>query len=181
EQQNVSQESGFEQVKEYAHVTLTPVIDIQKTGGPTQSSSVSSDFTSKLLNLDNPSPTDNEIASLMDITAQHATAIPKITSKTTTLLPALPYFAFVFKFNERDFNLEKDVSEIKQFDQYAQALSSIPVIVDRYMDNKLREAINKAILAHNLDCRLKAQDEKNVYIELIDTSMRALIKEEVST
>ncbi|GJS08067.1 hypothetical protein Tco_0364863 [Tanacetum coccineum] len=144
EQQNVSQESGFEQVKEDAHVTLTPVIDIQKTGGPTQSSSVSSDFTSKLLNLDNPSPTDNEIASLMDITAQHATSIPKITSKTTTLLPALPYFAFVFKFNERDFNLEKDVSEIKQFDQQ------------------------------------ESQDEKNAYIELVDTSMGALIKEEVS-
>ncbi|GJW76496.1 hypothetical protein Tco_0138178 [Tanacetum coccineum] len=146
-------------------------------------SSRSSDFTSKLLNLDNPSPTDNEIASLMDITAQHATAIPKITSKTTTLLPALPYFAFVFKFNERDFNLEKDVSEIKQFDQYAQALSSIPAIVDRYMDNhnSVKKAIKiKSFLAHNLDCRQESQDEKNAYIELVDTSMGALIKEEVS-
>ncbi|GJX84156.1 hypothetical protein Tco_0334930 [Tanacetum coccineum] len=62
--------------------------------------------------------------------------------------------------------MEKDVSEIKQVHQYAQALSSIPAIVDRYMDNKLREAINKAILAHNLDCRQEAQDEKNAYIEL---------------
>ncbi|GJY41521.1 hypothetical protein Tco_0428791 [Tanacetum coccineum] len=35
------------------------------------------------------------------------------------------------------------------------------------MDNKLREAINKAILAHNLYCRQEAQDEKNAYIELI--------------
>ncbi|GJS87298.1 hypothetical protein Tco_0769934, partial [Tanacetum coccineum] len=70
------------------------------------------------------------------------------------------------------------MSEIKQVDQYAQALSSIPAIVDRYMDNKLREAINKAILAHNLDCRQEAQDEKNAYIELVDTSMRDLIMEE---
>ncbi|GJZ76612.1 hypothetical protein Tco_0641284 [Tanacetum coccineum] len=210
EQQNVSQESGFEQVEEDAHVTLIPVIDTQKTGGPTQSSSVYSDFTSKLLNLDNPSPADNEIASLMDTTAQHATTIPEITSsfttivplpppffnplsqqatptptpttsETTTSLPALPNFAYVFKFNERVFNLEKDVSEIKQVDQYAQALSSIPAIVDHYMDNKLEEATNKAILAHNLDSRQEAQDEKNAYIELIDTSMRALIKEEVNT
>ncbi|GKG64992.1 hypothetical protein Tco_0667624, partial [Tanacetum coccineum] len=29
DQQNVSQESGFEQVEEDAHVTLTPVLDIQ--------------------------------------------------------------------------------------------------------------------------------------------------------
>ncbi|GJS07223.1 hypothetical protein Tco_0364019 [Tanacetum coccineum] len=71
--------------------------------------------------------------------------------------------------------------EIKQVNQYAQALSSIPAIVDRYIDNKLGEAINKAIQAHNLNCRKEAHDEKNAYIELIDTSMRALIKEEINT
>nr|GFB93158.1 hypothetical protein [Tanacetum cinerariifolium] len=38
-----------------------------------QSFSVSSDFTSKLLNLENPSPADNGIASLMDTSARHAT------------------------------------------------------------------------------------------------------------
>ncbi|GJV01508.1 hypothetical protein Tco_1335077 [Tanacetum coccineum] len=206
DQQNVSQQSGFEQVEEDAHVTITPVHDTQKADEPVQSSSVSSDFTSKLLNLENPSPADNEIASLMETSDRHATAIPEntsgftttipppplffnplqqeatptptpTTSETTTSLPALPDFAYVFKFNERVFNLEKDVSEIKQVDQYAQALSSIPAIVDRYMDNKLGEAINKA----HLDCRQEAQDEKNAYIELVDTSMRALIKEEVNT
>ncbi|GJY52401.1 hypothetical protein Tco_0443248 [Tanacetum coccineum] len=49
------------------------------------------------------------------------------------------------------------------------------------MGNKLGEAINKAILAHNLDCKQEAQDEKNAYIELVDTSMRTLIKEVVNT
>ncbi|GJR89249.1 hypothetical protein Tco_0213260 [Tanacetum coccineum] len=49
------------------------------------------------------------------------------------------------------------------------------------MDNKLREAINKAILAHNLDCSQEAQTEKNAYIEIVDISIRALIKEEVNT
>ncbi|GKG09380.1 hypothetical protein Tco_0338126, partial [Tanacetum coccineum] len=77
DQQNVSQESGFKQVEEDAHMTPTPVIDTQKTGDQTQSSSVLSDFTSKLLNLDNPSPADNEIASLMVTIAQHATTIPE--------------------------------------------------------------------------------------------------------
>ncbi|GJY75015.1 hypothetical protein Tco_0479446 [Tanacetum coccineum] len=182
DQQNVSQQSGFEQVEEDSH----------------------------LLNLKNPSLADNEITSLMETSARHATtvlentsgftttippplplfnplqqeAIPTptpTTSKTTTSLPAILDFGSVFKFNERVFNLEKDVSKIKQVDQYAQALSSIPTIVDLYMDNKLREAINKAILAHNLDCKQEAQDEKNAYIELVDTSMRALIKEEVNT
>ncbi|GJV35320.1 hypothetical protein Tco_1407797 [Tanacetum coccineum] len=209
-QQNVSQESGFEQVEEDAHVKLTPVLETQKTDEPVQSSSVSSEFTSKLLNLENPSPADNEIASLMDTTARHATTVPEITSSFTTTIPPPPMFfnpllqqatptptpttseattsfpslldfSSVFKFNDRVTNLEKDLSEIKQVDQYAQALSSIPAIVDRYIDNKLGEAINKAIQAHNLDCRQEAQDEKNEYIGLVDTSMRTIIKEEVTT
>ncbi|GJZ33120.1 hypothetical protein Tco_0578556, partial [Tanacetum coccineum] len=104
-----------------------------KTRDPTQSSYVSFDFTIKLLNLKNPSPADNEIASLMETLARHAMVIPENIS------------------------------------------------VDRYIDNKLGEAINKAILAHNLDCRQEAQDENNAYIELVDTSMRALIKEGVNT
>nr|GEW36380.1 hypothetical protein [Tanacetum cinerariifolium] len=90
--------------------------------------------------------------------------------ETTTLLLGLPDFAFVFKFNKRVTNLKKDLSGIKQVDQYAQALSSIPAIVYRYMDNKLREEINKAIQAHNFDCRVEAQAEKREYIELVDST-----------
>ncbi|GKD88728.1 hypothetical protein Tco_1364235, partial [Tanacetum coccineum] len=209
-QQNVSQESGFEQVEEDAHVTLTPVLNTQKTDEPVQSSSVSSDFTSKLLNLENPSLADNEIASLMDTTVRHEEpesqtsslytipimTVPKITSVFTTTIPppppffnpfpsqatptltpttseattsflSLPDFLFVFKFNDRVTNLEKDISEIKQVDQYAQALSSIPAIVDRYLDNKLREAIQKAILAYNLDLRAILKEEVNTQLPQI--------------
>nr|GFA50769.1 hypothetical protein [Tanacetum cinerariifolium] len=140
---NASHQSGFEQEEEDAHVTLTAVLDIQKTGGPTQSSFVSSNFTSKLLNLDNPSPPDNKIASLIYTIAYHATTILEITSsfttptpppplffnplsqqatptptptasETTTSLPALLDFASIYKFNEIVTNLEKDLSEIKQ-------------------------------------------------------------------
>nr|GEZ79450.1 hypothetical protein [Tanacetum cinerariifolium] len=101
-------------------------------------------------------------------------------------------------------NLEKDLLEIKQVDQYAQALFFIPAIVDCYFDNKLGEAIQKAIVANNLDCREEAHAEKRDYIEHaivannldcreeahaekrdyiehVDTSMRAILKEEVNT
>ncbi|GJU33849.1 hypothetical protein Tco_1182203 [Tanacetum coccineum] len=132
-------ESGFERVEKDAYVILTLVLDTQKVDEPVQSSSVSSNFTSKLLNLKNPSPADNEIASLMITSDHHAIHNTESTNQPTT-------------------------SEF-----------------DRYMDNKLGKAINKAILAHNLDCTQEAQDEKNAYIELIDMSMRALIKEEVNT
>ncbi|GJZ99731.1 hypothetical protein Tco_0672282 [Tanacetum coccineum] len=211
DQQNVSQESGFEQVEEDAHVTLTPVLDTQKTNEPVQSSSVSFDFTSKLLNLKNPSPADYEIASLMDTTARHAMIVPEITSIfTTTIHPPPPFFnplpqqatptptpttsefynliSFtsrishpVFSSTDRLPTLEKDLSEIKQVDQYAQAPSSILAIVDHYIGNKLGEAIQKAIMKYNLDCIEEAQAEKKDYIELVDTSMRNILKEEVNT
>ncbi|GJZ42890.1 hypothetical protein Tco_0590145 [Tanacetum coccineum] len=194
DQQNVSQGSRFEQVEEDAHVILTPILDTQKTNKPIQISFVSSEFTSKLLNLKNPSLADNEIASLMDTIVCHeeprsqtsslytipVMATPEVTSifsttipppppffnpllqqatptltptnsEATTSFPSLLDFSSVFKFNDRVANLEKDLSEIKQVDQYAQALSSIPTIVDRYHDNKLGEAIQNAIVAHNLD------------------------------
>ncbi|GKD79198.1 hypothetical protein Tco_1341819, partial [Tanacetum coccineum] len=200
----------FKKVEEDAHVKLTPVLETQKIDKHVQSSSVSSEFTSKLLNLKNPSPADNEIVSLMDTTARHVITVPEITSSFTTTIHPLPLFfnpflqqatptptpttseattsfpslldfSSVFRFNDRVTNLEKDLSEIKQVDQYAQALSSIPAIVDRYIDNKLGKAINKAIQAHNLDCRQEAQNEKNEYVKLVDTSMRTIIKEEVTT
>ncbi|GJZ54854.1 hypothetical protein Tco_0610047, partial [Tanacetum coccineum] len=153
-QHNVSYGSGFEQEEKDAHVTLTTVHD--KTEGRMQSSYISSDFTSKLLNLTNPSPDFNEIASLMNIATipppppsinhlqQQATPTPTpTTSEVTTLFPTLPDFSSVFKFNDRVTNLEKVMSEMKQVDQE------------------------------------EALADKKEYIDLIDTSVRTIIREEV--
>nr|GFB20241.1 hypothetical protein [Tanacetum cinerariifolium] len=41
--------------------------------------------------------------------------------------------------------------------------------VDCYMDKKLREVINKAIQAHNFNCREEDQAEKKEYIELVNS------------
>ncbi|GJW63132.1 hypothetical protein Tco_0115016 [Tanacetum coccineum] len=113
---------------------------------------------------------------------QQATPNPTPTSsEVTTSFPALPDFSSVFKFNDRVTNLEEDLSEMKQVDRYAQAISLIPAIVDRYIDNKLGEAIQQAIKSHTTECREEALADKMEYIDLIDTSVRAIIKEEVKT
>ncbi|GJR37064.1 hypothetical protein Tco_1212748 [Tanacetum coccineum] len=67
-------------------------LEQQNADEPVQSYYVSSDFTSKLLNLKNPSPADNEIASLLDTTTHRTTAIPEITSSFTTNIPPPPPF-----------------------------------------------------------------------------------------
>ncbi|GKB82808.1 hypothetical protein Tco_0949703, partial [Tanacetum coccineum] len=75
----------------------------------------------------------------------------------------------------------KDLSEMKQVDQHAQAISSVPAIVDRYIDNKQREAIRQAIQPHTAECREEALADSKEYIDLIDTYVRAIIKEEVNS
>ncbi|GJV19522.1 hypothetical protein Tco_1368542 [Tanacetum coccineum] len=80
----------------YAHVTLTPVLDTQKANELVQSSSVSSDFTSKLLNLENPSPADNEIASLMETSSHHATAVPEVNPVSLQLILHHLYSSILF-------------------------------------------------------------------------------------
>ncbi|GKF45416.1 hypothetical protein Tco_0131968, partial [Tanacetum coccineum] len=61
---NVSQERSYEQVVDDAHVTLTTT---QNTKSSMQSSSVSSDFASKFINLDNVPLANNEVASMMNV------------------------------------------------------------------------------------------------------------------
>ncbi|GKC99345.1 hypothetical protein Tco_1169620 [Tanacetum coccineum] len=138
--------------------------DQHNTEVPMQSSPVSSDFTEKVLNFENVSPADNEIDSLMYTTVR--TEEPS--SQTSTL-----------RFNDRVTNLERDLSEMKQVDQYAQSISSIPAIVDRYMDNKLGEVIHKAIKSHNAECRKEAQAEKHEYIDLVDSFSNPVIERNV--
>ncbi|GKA78801.1 hypothetical protein Tco_0785338 [Tanacetum coccineum] len=86
-----------------------------------KSSSISSDFTNKLLNFKNTSPADNVIASLMDTTVRH-----KETSSQASSLYTVPV-------------------------TYAQAISSVPGIVDRYISNQLGEAIYKSIQSHTAE------------------------------
>ncbi|GJS40260.1 hypothetical protein Tco_0565303 [Tanacetum coccineum] len=97
---NVSQERSYEHVVDDAHVTL---ITTQKTEGSMQSSSVSFDFVSKFLNLDNVPPDDNKVASMMNVKVRQeesstlapplltvpVTAISKTTTVATTTVPLI--------------------------------------------------------------------------------------------
>ncbi|GKC71939.1 hypothetical protein Tco_1117822 [Tanacetum coccineum] len=66
-----TQETTYERVKDDEHVILTTVHDTQKTEVPLQSSSISSDFATQFLNLDNPSPADTKINSMINIDVRH--------------------------------------------------------------------------------------------------------------
>nr|GEX60173.1 hypothetical protein [Tanacetum cinerariifolium] len=156
DQQNASHESGFMHEEEDAHVTLTTVHD--KTEGSLQSSFVSSNFTSKLLKLDNIGPDINEIASLMNT--------------LTISPPPLP-------FDQRVFALETKVTEFNQTSQFPKAVSSILSIVDNYLASKLKEEVNVAVRLQSNKLKEEAEAENQEFFNQVDSTMKAIIKEQV--
>ncbi|GJV35539.1 hypothetical protein Tco_1408016, partial [Tanacetum coccineum] len=152
-QQNVSQELGFEQEEEDAH----------------------------LLNLENPSPADNEIASLMETSARHATAIPEITfGFTTTTHPPTPFLNPLLQQQTPTFATTTSTNPtFKQTNQFAEAVSSIPGIVDTYLASKMKEAVDVAVQLQTNKLREEAQAENQEFLNQVDSTMKKIIKDQV--
>ncbi|GJT67693.1 hypothetical protein Tco_1019173 [Tanacetum coccineum] len=172
--QNVSQELSYEQVIEDAHVTLTA---LQKTDGSKQSSSVSSDFASKFLILENVSPAVDEVSSMMHVkktATAHATTVsptismitplPQLTTPspapttipTTTSIPALPDFSSLFGFDQGVSTLETEFTRIGY-------------------------ATRTALESYTKDFEKKAQEERKLYIDVVEKSVKDIIKDEVKS
>nr|GEZ03443.1 hypothetical protein [Tanacetum cinerariifolium] len=105
---------------EDSHVTLTPV-------NPDVAS----------LPVSAPTLTPSTIATIT-IVQQAPTPM---TTAPSTLLQYLPNFGSLFGFDHRLKTLEDNFSEFVQTNQFARAVSSIPEIVQRYMDQRMNEAV----------------------------------------
>ncbi|GJV13629.1 hypothetical protein Tco_1355170 [Tanacetum coccineum] len=188
DQHNVSQESGFEHEEEDAHVTLTVVHDTKKTEGLMQSSSVSSDFTDKLLNFENTSPADNEIASLMDSIVRYEepsgqtsslytipiTVIPEITfTFTTTIPPPHPFF--------NPLPQQETPTPTPTNSEVTTSFPALPDFSSVFRFNESVTNLEKDLLEMKQVDQEEALANKREYLDLIDTSVRAIIKEEVNT
>ncbi|GKA85757.1 hypothetical protein Tco_0807411, partial [Tanacetum coccineum] len=112
-----------------------------------QSSSVSSGFISNTLNpnLDisiysilNP---NIESTSLVDVPVTTSAEIPP--SFATTLPP--PPIPFFQPPQQTLFPTPTNISKFKQTNQFAEAFSSIPGIVDKYLANRMNDAVNAAV------------------------------------
>ncbi|GJS84918.1 hypothetical protein Tco_0751459 [Tanacetum coccineum] len=190
---------------EDTHVTLTPV----NPDGQQQSSSVSSGFVSNMLNPNQDTGVDDifeqhaEATSLIDtpVTAIVEPSFsaptnrpptpnplviqiqqpPILTPATTTSssLQNLPNFASLFGFDYRLKALEDNFSELRQTNQYAEALSSIPGIVDQYLANKMQEAVDVAVQLKYDRIREESNTENQQFLDSIDEGMKKVIKEQV--
>ncbi|GKB44872.1 hypothetical protein Tco_0889814 [Tanacetum coccineum] len=190
---------------EDTHVTLTPV----NPDGQQQSSSVSSGFVSNMLNPNQDTGVDDifgqhtEATSLIDtsvtaimepsFTAQinrpptpypldiQTQQPPIMTPATTTSssLQNLPNFASLFGFDYRLKALEDNFSELRQTNQYAEALSSIPSTVDQYLANKMQEAVDVAVQLKYDRIREESTTANQQFLDSIDDGMKKIIKEQV--
>nr|GEU41327.1 hypothetical protein [Tanacetum cinerariifolium] len=165
---NINQGRGIQRTLEVedSHVTLTSV----NPDGQQQSSSVSSQFVTSMLNL----TLDVGMESIFETTSQMGTqtptsvaplpmSAPTITPSTiatitttqqaplppttapSTLIQDLPNFGLLFGFDNRLRTLKANFFEFMQTNQFAGAVSAIPEIVQRYMDQRMNEAVKKII------------------------------------
>ncbi|GJX06727.1 hypothetical protein Tco_0194659 [Tanacetum coccineum] len=177
--------------------------------GQQQSSSMSSGFISNMLNprpdtcIDLIFTLNTEATSLIDVLVT-TIAEPPLVSVTTlpppptplithfqqtpvstpTTIPSTslqdhPNFGSLFGFDHRHKTLETDFSEFKQTNQFVEAVSSIPGIVDAYLANKMHEAVKIKIIKDQVKEQVKAQVSK--ILPKNEKTVNEQLKDEVMT
>ncbi|GJV72690.1 hypothetical protein Tco_1492685 [Tanacetum coccineum] len=194
------------QEKEEVHVTFTTELPVAQQ----QISSVSSDLVSKFMNPTPDTGIDsilnpniqfdipvNVSVFVTTTTPSSDTIIPQTpipiiqpqqqthdsTTTTTipiTTLPNIPNFASIFGFERRVSSLETELSELKQTNQFAKAVSSIPGIVDNYLAFKMKDEVNVAIQLKSNKLREEAQAENEEFLNQIESNIKAIIKDQTS-
>ncbi|GJZ59289.1 hypothetical protein Tco_0615105 [Tanacetum coccineum] len=115
---------------------------------------------------------------------QQSTPTPALTTETTTTsIHVLLDFSSLFRFDQRVSALEKELSQFKQSDHYAQLLttikSQIHAMVDDHLGIRLGDSIQEAFRSYTTEFKKKAQAERKRYIDLVENSVKDIIKDEV--
>ncbi|GJT04630.1 hypothetical protein Tco_0839092 [Tanacetum coccineum] len=163
---------------EDAHVTLTATTPV-----------VQHPYTESLVNvpifvaIETPATTTTILPPFFPVT-QSSQQTPATTTTTTypsTTPPLIPNFAFLFSFNQRVTALESNLSTLKQSNPFAEAISSIPGIVNEYLGSKMKEAVDVAIQLKSNKLREEAQAENQAFLNSLDSNMQKIIKDQVKT
>nr|GEX54164.1 hypothetical protein [Tanacetum cinerariifolium] len=161
---DINQGRGLQlsQYIEDSHMTLTLV----NPDGQQESSSVSSQFVTSMLNPTSDAGVESIFATASTSVAPLPTPTPTMTPSiiatitTTSQAPIPPTpissevpqnlrtFASVFRFEDRLKSLEANFSEFKQTNLFAEAVSAISSIVDQYMNQQMNEAIRALVEAY---------------------------------
>ncbi|GJV16903.1 hypothetical protein Tco_1362226 [Tanacetum coccineum] len=197
---------AYQDIKD-THVTLITMPPVVQQ----QSSYVSSELVSKFINpspdtsidsfLNQDTQTDTLVNVLVLVAAETPSSITTIpqppipniqplqqtpTSTTTTTnqimtLLEIPNFASLFQFDQRVSALESEMFEFRQTSQFAEAVSSIPGIVDTYLASKMKEAVDVVVQLQINKLSEEAHAENQEFLNQIDSTMQEIIKEQVQS
>nr|GEY20312.1 hypothetical protein [Tanacetum cinerariifolium] len=196
---------------EDSHVILTPINSdgqqksslvssqfVTNMMNPTSDAGMESIFTTAstsvaTLPITAPTMTPSTVTTIT--TTSQAPIPPTLIS--SEVLQNLPYFESVFRFDDRLRSLEQNFSEVMQTtqfatleanfsefmqsNQFARAISSIPRIVQRYMDQRMNEAVKVAVQIQSDHLHDEAQAENDEFLKTIDENMQKIIKEDTVT
>nr|GEV52296.1 hypothetical protein CTI12_AA557910 [Tanacetum cinerariifolium] len=110
---------------------------------------------------------------------QHQTPFLTPAIVLSTSVQNLPTFGSLMKFEDRVKSLEDNFSEFKQTNQFAEAISSIPSFVDKYLDNRMNKAVKVAVQLQSDRLREEAQAKNEDFINKLDENIKKVIKEQV--
>nr|GEZ95409.1 hypothetical protein [Tanacetum cinerariifolium] len=101
------------------------------------------------------------------------------TTAPSTLLQDLPNFGLLFGFDHRLKTLESNFSEFIQTNQFAGVISSIPGILQRYVDQRMNEALKVSVQIQSDKLCDEAQAENEEFLKNLDENIQKVIKEQV--
>ncbi|GJV88624.1 hypothetical protein Tco_1532562 [Tanacetum coccineum] len=147
---------------------------------PLQSSSISSDFANQFLNLDN-APLSGTMNQCILYNDEYSSCSNHSSNNSTNHSSSITVDTNTNSFSV----LERDLSQLKQVDYSAQLLetikSQIPAMVDAQLSTRLEDSIQKAFRSYTAEFEKKAQGKKKRYIDLVEKSVKDIIKDEVKS
>nr|GEU92793.1 hypothetical protein [Tanacetum cinerariifolium] len=111
--------------------------------------------------------------------SQDPQAPTPLTTAPSTFLHNLPNLCSLFGFDHRLKTLEANFSEFVQTNQFDGAVSSIPEIVERYIDQRMNEAVKVAVQIQSDRLQDKAQAKNEEFLNKLDENIQKIIKEQV--
>nr|GEU48012.1 hypothetical protein [Tanacetum cinerariifolium] len=121
-----------------------------------------------------PLPTISIIPHVQQTPAHSLANVP------SSSLQDLPNFGSLFGFDHRLKTLETNFLEFMQTNQFAEAVSLIPGIVDKYIDHRMNEAMKVAVRLQSDRLRDEAQAENEDFLNKLDENIQKIIKEQSS-
>nr|GFB10220.1 hypothetical protein [Tanacetum cinerariifolium] len=101
------------------------------------------------------------------------------TTVPSTIIQNLPSFGSLFGFDNRLRTLKANFSDFMQTNQFAGEVSAILGIVQRYIDQRMNEAVKVAVQIQSDCLRDEAQIENDEFLKSVVENMQKIIKEQV--